>query len=136
MVLSRRTALSTWGQERTMLSGSNIWENREKLTFLIRRREITEYTTEIQATEDLRQMRDEKKENAKYASAYYWDDPKDNRNEYPNNTLTNKGHHGKLRLPRQARIVSIPPGSIRSVASLSSSTNPPGDTEGGADRRP
>ena len=97
---------------------------------------MRKYTTEIQATEDLRQMRDEKKENAKYPLAYYWDDPKDNRNENPNNTLTNKGHHSKLRLPRQAWIVCIPPGSIRSVTSLSSSTNSLGDIEDGVDQRP
>jgi hypothetical protein len=95
-----------------------------------------ECTIEIQATEDLCQMRDEKKKNAKYGLAHYWDDPKDNRNKNPNNALTNKGRHSKLRLPRQARIVSIPPGSIRSVASLSSSTNSLGDIEGGADQRP
>ena len=74
--------------------------------------------------------------NPKNSLAYYWDDPKDNRNEDPNNTLANKEHHSKLRTPRQARIVSIPPGPIRNVTSVSSSTNPLGDIEGGADQRP
>ena len=34
--------------------------------------------------------------NPKNSLAYYWDDPKDNRNEDPNNTLANKEHHSKF----------------------------------------